>query len=300
MMKTVKTIFAIGLAILAAVACRPSGGKDLKTGTTEWADSTRSAHLTLKVELPVTGQGAAADRIRTALVEVMDQQLSHIGSYEEDRLFPAFEGDAAQTDALLAYYRTRALETIDKFAQKDMDERYKVINEDEDLSDEEKQEILSHFAGWEYGFNLLKARETDKYVVFQSQDYVYLGGAHGGVTGRGGLTFGKKDGALVDKMLDPACLDAIQPLLRKGLTQYFAADGEMEITQEELDNYLFLESGVVPFPAWTPYPSEEGLVFTYQQYEIASYAAGMPEFTVPYEDLLPYLTPEAKALLDLD
>ena len=299
-MKTVKTIFAIGLAIAAAVACRPSGGKDLKTEVREWADSTRSAHLSMQVELPVTGQGAAADRIRTALVEVMDEQLSHIGSYEEDRLFPAFEGDAGQTDALLTYYRTQALESIDKFAQEDMDERFKIIDEDEDLSDEEKKEILSSFAGWEYDFNLLKARETDKYVVFQSQDYVYLGGAHGGVTGRGGLTFDKKDGLLVEMFIDPASLDAIQPLLRKGITQYFTADGEMEITQEELDNYLFLESGVIPFPAWTPYPDEDGLVFTYQQYEIAAYAAGMPEFTVPYEDLLPYLTPEAKALLNLD
>lgn len=78
------------------------------------------------------------------------------------------------------------------------------------------------------------------------------------------------------------------------------ADGEMEITQEELDNYLFLESGVVPFPAWTPYPSEDGLVFTYQQYEIAAYAAGMPEFTIPYADILPYLTPEAKALVGME
>lgn len=298
-MKTVKTIFAIGLAIAAAVACRPSGGKDLKTEVREWADSTRSAHLSMQVELPVTGQGAVADRIRTALVEVMDEQLSHIGSYEEGRLFPAFEGDAGQTDALLTYYRTQALESIDKFAQEDMDERFKIIDEDEDLSDEEKKEILASFAGWEYEFNLLKDRETDKYVVFLSQDYVYLGGAHGGVTGRGGLTFGKKDGVLVDKMLDPACLDAIQPLLRKGLTKYFS-DEDMEITQEELDNYLFLETGVVPFPAWTPYPSEEGLVFTYQQYEIAAYAAGMPEFTVPYADILPYLTPEAKALLDVE
>ena len=173
------------------------------------------------------------------------------------------------------------------------------IEENDGLTEDQRKEILDEMPGWEYEFNLLKDRETDKYVVFLSQDYVYLGGAHGGVTGRGGLTFGKKDGVLVDKMLDPACLDAIQPLLRKGLTKYFS-DEDMEITQEELDNYLFLETGVVPFPAWTPYPSEEGLVFTYQQYEIAAYAAGMPEFTVPYADILPYLTPEAKALLDVE
>ena len=288
-MKTMRKIFAVGLAVLTAVACRPSGGKDLQTETVNYEDSTAHADLSIKVELPVAGQGAAADRIRASLVEVMDGQLSHIGSYEEERLFPAYEGSTDKTDLLLEYYRGKALESIGKQAQEDYDERVASIEENDGLTEDQRKEILDEMPGWEYEFNLLKDRETDKYVVFLSQDYVYLGGAHGGVTGRGGLTFGKKDGVLVDKMLDPACLDAIQPLLRN-----------MEITQEELDNYLFLETGVVPFPAWTPYPSEEGLVFTYQQYEIAAYAAGMPEFTVPYADILPYLTPEAKALLDME
>ena len=298
-MKTLRTLFAIGLAVLAAVACRPSGGKDLVTETVNYADSTAHADLSIKVELPVCGQGAAADRIRAALVEVMDEQLSHIGSYEEERLFPPYEGSTDKTDLLLEYYRGKALESIGKQSQEDYDERVASIEENDGLTEGQRKEILDEMPGWEYEFNLLKDRETDKYVVFLSQDYVYLGGAHGGITGRGGLTFGKKDGLLVEKTVDPASLDAIQPLLRKGLTKYFS-DEDMEIAQEELDNYLFLETGVIPLPAWTPYPSEEGLVFTYQQYEIAAYAAGMPEFTVPYADILPYLTPEAKALLDLE
>jgi len=230
---------------------------------------------------------------------VMDEQLSHIGSYEEERLFPAYEGSTDKTDLLLEYYRGKALESIGKQSQEDYDERVASIEENDGLTEGQRKEILDEMPGWEYEFNLLKSRETDRYVVFLSQDYVYLGGAHGGITGRGGLTFGKKDGLLVEKTVDPASLDAIQPLLRKGLTKYFS-DEDMEIAQEELDNYLFLETGVIPLPAWTPYPSEEGLVFTYQQYEIAAYAAGMPEFTVPYDDILPYLTPEAKALLDLE
>ena len=298
-MNMLRKIFAVGLAVVAAVACRPSGGKDLKTETLNYEESAAHADLSMKVELPVYGQSAAGDRIRAALVEVMDAQLSHIGSYEEERLFPEFEGDRSKTESLVTYYHDKALESIGRLSQEDYDERVASIEENDGLTDGQRKEFIDQMPGWEYEFNLLKSRETDQYVVFLSQDYVYLGGAHGGVTGRGGLTFGKKDGVLVDKMLDPASLDAIQPLLRKGLTKYFS-DEDMEITQEELDNYLFLETGVVPFPAWTPYPSEEGLVFTYQQYEIAAYAAGMPEFTVPYADILPYLTPEAKALLDVE
>ena len=298
-MKTMRKIFAVGLAVLAAAACRPSGGKDLQTETLNYEDSKAHADLSIKVELPVYGQGAAADRIRASLVEVMDGQLSHIGSYEEERLFPAFEGDFSKTESLVMYYRDKALEAIGQLSQEDYDERVNSIEENDGLTDGQRKEILADMPGWEYDFSLLKDRETDRYVVFLSQDYVYLGGAHGGVVGRGGLTFDKKDGALVEKMVDSASLDAVQPLLRKGLSQYFS-DNEMEVAPEELDNILFLETGVIPFPAWTPYPSEEGLVFTYQQYEIAAYAAGMPEFTVPYADILPYLTPEAKALLDLE
>ena len=298
-MKTMRKIFAVGLAVLAAAACRPSGGKDLQTETLNYEDSKAHADLSIKVELPVYGQGAAADRIRASLVEVMDGQLSHIGSYEEERLFPAFEGDFSKTESLVMYYRDKALEAIGQLSQEDYDERVNSIEENDGLTDGQRKEILADMPGWEYDFCLLKDRETDRYVVFLSQDYVYLGGAHGGVVGRGGLTFDKKEGALVEKMVDSASLDAVQPLLRKGLSQYFS-DNEMEVAPEELDNILFLETGVIPFPAWTPYPSEEGLVFTYQQYEIAAYAAGMPEFTVPYADILPYLTPEAKALLDLE
>ena len=298
-MKTMRKIFAVGLAVLAAAACRPSGGKDLQTETLNYEDSKAHADLSIKVELPVYGQGAAADRIRASLVEVMDGQLSHIGSYEEERLFPAFEGDFSKTESLVMYYRDKALEAIGQLSQEDYDERVNSIEENDGLTDGQRKEILADMPGWEYDFSLLKDRETDRYVVFLSQDYVYLGGAHGGVVGRGGLTFDKKEGALVEKMVDSASLDAVQPLLRKGLSQYFS-DNEMEVAPEELDNILFLETGIVPFPAWTPYPSEDGLVFTYQQYEIAAYAAGMPEFTIPYADILPYLTPEAKALVGME
>ena len=120
-MTTMRKIFAIGLAVMAAVACRPSGGKDLKTETLNYEESAAHADLSIKVELPVVGQGAVAARIRAALVEVLDEQLSHIGSYEEERMFPIYEGDRDKTDLLLDYYRGKALEAIGKLSQEDYD-----------------------------------------------------------------------------------------------------------------------------------------------------------------------------------
>ena len=79
-MKTIRKALAIGVAIAAAVACRPSSGKDVKTETLDYEDSTAHSRLEIKAELPKPGQGAAVDRIRAALIEVMDGQLSHIGA----------------------------------------------------------------------------------------------------------------------------------------------------------------------------------------------------------------------------
>ena len=112
------------------------------------------------------------------------------------------------------------------------------------------------------------------------------------------MTFDKKDGRLVESLLVPGCTEAIQPLLVKGLLGYYSEAG-MEMGEEDLLQHLFIENNTVPLPSWTPYPGEEGLVFTYQQYEIASYAEGMPSFSVPYEEIKPFLTEEAAKLLGL-
>ena len=158
-MKMMRKIFAVGLAVLAAAACRPSGGKDLVTETLNYEDSTAHADLSIQVELPVAGQGAAADRIRASLVEVMDGQLSHIGTYEEDRLFPAFEGDGSKTESLVTYYRDKALEAFGRMSQEDYDERVASIEENDGLTEDQRKEILEEMPGWEYEFSLLKSRE---------------------------------------------------------------------------------------------------------------------------------------------
>ena len=281
-MKTLKKLIGLGLAVAAAVACTPSG-KELKTETFEFADSTAHAHLTIKAELPVAAKGAPA-AIRTKLIEVMDRQLSHIGTYEQDRMFPAFEGNADDSKALMDYYRGKAFETIATVAQADFDERKQYIDEDEEIP------------GWEYDFSLTRTSETDRFVIFLSEDIVFSGGAHGGIIGCGPLTFDKKDGHLVEKFLKDSALQEMQPLLRKGLVQYYASNGQ-EIQPEQLGEYLTLSGDVIPYPVWSPIPTPEGLDFTYQQYEIASYADGMPSFTLPYEEVLPFLTEDAKKLI---
>ena len=294
-MNITRKLVLAGLAVIAAVACQRTPGA-LKMESFERSDSTAHADLSMNVDLPVPMKGPAG-LIRAKLIEVMDEQLSHIASFEDEpRLFPAYEGNAFDTKALMNYYWDQSLEAFGGAAQEDYDERVASVDENDGLTDEEREYVLNSMPGFEYAFSLVKTDETDRYVSFLNEDYVYLGGAHGGIVGQGPLTFDKKTGELVETFIEPGSLKAIQPLLRKGLAEYFADNGE-EISLEEVDEYLMIDNGIIPLPAWTPFPAENGLGFLYQQYEIAPYALGMPGFTIPYDDILPFLTEEAKALL---
>ena len=59
-----------------------------------------------------------------------------------------------------------------------------------------------------------------------------------------------------------------------------------------------IDGDIIPLPSWNPYPDGKGgLVFTYQQYEIASYAEGMPSFTIPVKEVVAFLSEDARRLL---
>ena len=289
-------IIAAALSMLAFSGCNNSD-KTIKTETFTFDDSSKYVDLSINAELPVSVKGAAG-AIRKGLVDIIDGQLAFIGSYEGDRLFEPYSGNPDDNAAIVDYYRQKAIETLDSNAASDFEERARYIQEDEDFTEEQKKEFLEDIPRWEYDFKLEKQYETDRFVVFNSTDYIYMGGAHGGVIGQGSPTFDKKDGHRVEKFLRDDALPQMQSLLTAGLVEYFT-DDEGSINAENLRDYLFLEDETIPFPAWTPHPTEEGLCFVYQQYEIAAYAMGMPSFIIPYDALKPYLTPEAANLLNI-
>ena len=288
-------IVAAAAALLALTGCNNS--KVLKTEQFSFDDSAKYADVTVNAELPTSTKGAAG-KIREGLIDIMDGQLAFIGSYEGERLFDPFDGDKSDNAAIVDYYRRKAIDVLDSNAAEDYQEREKYVMEDEDMTDEQKKEVLDNFPRWEYDFTLDKQYETDRYVVFNSTDYVYLGGAHGGVIGQGSPTFDKKSGNRINEFLRKDALEDMQSLLTAGLVQYFN-DNDDSVNAGNVRDYLFLDDESIPFPVWTPHPTEEGLCFVYQQYEIAAYAMGMPSFTIPYDAVKPYLTPEALDLLGL-
>ena len=73
------------------------------------------------------------------------------------------------------------------------------------------------------------------------------------------------------------------------------------MSDEELLEYLFAEEVSVlnhlPLPGNPPYLSKTGMVFLYTQYEIAPYSSGIITFEVPFNDIMPFMTKEAKELI---
>ncbi|MBQ9583717.1 MAG: DUF3298 domain-containing protein [Bacteroidales bacterium] len=285
-------------ALAASLLCSCEGiKKQLPTKTWAFSDTTAHSSLSCEVELP-SASDKASSAIREELMAVLDGQLGYIVSFEGTRQFEPYSGDRQDTEAYLKYYFDNALKVLERDSADDALQRESYMREDDQMAEEEIAEILAGMPGWEYEFSLAKIADTKDYVVFQSQDYVYLGGAHGGVTGAGGITFDRKSGRRVTQVIDPGCAEDIQPMLREGLTDYFA-EGGLEVAADSLGDYLLTEGDLIPLPAWQPYPTPDGLVFVYQQYEIAAYAFGMPAFTVPYDKIAAYLTPEAKKILGL-
>ncbi|MCR5828455.1 MAG: DUF3298 and DUF4163 domain-containing protein [Bacteroidales bacterium] len=283
------------LCLLVVTGC--NNHQRIRTKTYNYYSEKPHANLSMTVDMPVSTDGPAGE-IRKGIIDIMDSQMSTVALYEDGRLFPKYDGDLSKTVPMIRYYLRSAGDAIKARADADFEERAGYIREDKDLTEEQKKEYIDDFPGYEYNFQLTKEYEAKNYVVFLSEDYVFTGGAHGGVTGQGSVTFDKRSGQRFSNFIKPGSLDAMQGLLVKGLVDYFA-DEEGTVNKDNLFDYLFLEGTTIPFPAWTPAPTKDGLCFTYQQYEIAAYAVGMPSFTIPYSEVKPFLTAEAVDLLNL-
>lgn len=133
---------------------------------------------------------------------------------------------------------------------------------------------------------------NDCIVTYDYTSFVSEGGAHDdGATY--GITFLQSDGSVFNR----DCITsykALHPFIIEGLKKYFGVS-----TDEELKQQLITSSPLERLspPGRNPWLDENGVVFSYIPYEIAPFSAGSPSFTIPYEDIEPYLTPHGKRFI---
>lgn len=261
-------------------------------------DSCQHLVVSLSLELPA-GTDSASMQIRDSLIADFILNTCRPG-YDEDNTFclQAYHGDMTDAQAIVDHYGKADYDFLLQQATADYEERMRYVEEDSTMTDEDKAAIRDDTPQWVFDLSIAETVHTQNFIVYQSQAFVYYGGAHGGVAGSGSLTFDRETGKKISRFVRNDATRSLQPMLRRGLLRYYGEYGET-LTDGDLSDRLQIDGDIIPLPTNIPCPNATGdsLIFTYQQYEIACYADGMPSFMISLEDLMPYLTTEGKALL---
>lgn len=217
-------------------------------------------------------EGPVECTVRASLpVERLNQA---VGEWLDEALGGLYPGDPTDIQAIADYYGKAMTDTLTNWAN------------DPDLPDFATRE-LAFEARMEYAY------ETNEFVTYTLTTYTDLGGAHPTSTSQG-ATFRKKDGRRVDwNMIASHYGYKFQELLKDSLMEYFGADTDEELSENLLDTNIYN----IPYPKTPPYFLEDGIAVIYQQYEIAPYAFGMPNFLLAYEESKPLMTGWAKRML---
>lgn len=144
-----------------------------------------------------------------------------------------------------------------------------------------------------YDVSIKKVYETESFVTYAYYQETYLGGAHGSHF-CSMQTFRKLDGRRMDwNVFQSNRLDDVRELVSNALQKdYFNMDDKEY--QELKEDFM---NGYFPLPQTMPVFVENGVLFQYQEYEIASYAAGAPNCIIPYAVLDTLFSNTGKVLL---
>lgn len=280
--------------LLLTAACNGQG--KLQTGESDsltldsaiyLSEDSTAADVGIRLEY-YTGTSPLAVSVRQYATRQMESLSgmvydgNNVPSEQENNSATRWEGDRDDINGMVNFYGKQIYENLLKWSQElnaDVGSEYALI-----MTIDEELKLQC---------------DADSFVTFCRTSYSYEGGAHG-ITLMETPTFVRSSGELLTTVVDTLQIEALQPLLQKGICEYFRECGDT-ITVDELDDYLFGESlvnGMIPLPAVAPALTKEGVLFTYNQYEIAPYAAGIISFTIPYQKIQPFLTKQVKNLLN--
>ena len=214
--------------------------------------------------------------------------------------FPSFEGE--KLDTALEF----GIDQVERFAEpfvqscakQGLDRMYKMLTENEDFN---------------YAFDFMNMLQIEllennkDYVTLVREYDIYTGGAHGSQL-LDGVSFSKEDGTRLGwSLLDLSKKEDLVALLKEGLKEYLSSPSDKIETDEQLMDHLLLMddpdtpedelAAGIPLPSREPYLSRNGLNFIYQEYEVAAYAYGRPDITIPLEKLSGMLSELGKKYL---
>jgi len=133
---------------------------------------------------------------------------------------------------------------------------------------------------WELSIEGEVLYQTPQLICIGINSYSYTGGAHGNDR-IDFLNFAPETGKLlsITDLIDD--MEGFSKLVETHLEQTIKKN-----KNESMDDYFFGEGFKLPESLGF---NEEGLIILYNKYEIASYAQGITEFVIPYEEADPFL-----------
>lgn len=265
-----KAIITMTMAAAMIAAC--GTGKDanrtadtaLTTDSVKYENKSKKAEVTITADYPTDGNPLLVNAVR---------------EYISENLGGEYTGSLAEKDSLADFYGKKMTAEMEETASEFDADAIPPMVQNETFK-------LNH--------------ETERYVTYTMSNYTYMGGAHG-MSVFTGTTFRKSDGRKFGMdMLRNTGSDNFHMLIKEGVKEYFSQGEGTAMTDQALKDCLLTDHDVnfLPLPASAPYLTEKGVVFIYQQYEIAPYAAGMPTFIIPYSKMTPYLTVTAQRLVE--
>ena len=290
MKRTRNLILSTGLAVGLAVGFVACGQRGTQTGSTEINDST------------ATGSRDSIENATENIVSVETVKYEKSDSTAEVSLMVQWpvEGNKILIDSL-RHHIADLLETeID--GPKDIETYGEALFES--LSEDwhsvyDEMDPEARMGAFAKSHDITVLAETDRYITYFYNTYMFGGGAHGYTT-EVGFTFRKSDGRQIPLLTDTES-SKLASLIKEGVRDFFSDGAEKPLTDEELLEYLFAEElstlDNIPLPANPPYLTKTGLVMLYTQYEIAPYSSGIITFEIPFHEIRPFLTEEAKALI---
>ena len=240
-------------------------GNAVTVETVQFEKRDSTAEVSLLVHWPVSGDKVLVDSLRKHICWLLD------GEFDGPKDFQTYG------------------ESLFESLSADWHDVY------DEMSPEDRLGAFSKF------HDITTLAETDRYITYFYRTHEYGGGAHG-LTTDVGFTFRKSDGRQVH-LLANTDSPKLSALIKEGVRRHFSEDADHPLSDEALLEYLFAEEvsslNHILLPGNPPYLSDTGVVFNYTLYEIAPYSSGIIVFEIPFQDIRPFLTPEALELIAL-
>ena len=145
----------------------------------------------------------------------------------------------------------------------------------------------------EEGIDIRAVCVNEKFVTFEIYRFSYIThGAHGEYSDYG-VTFRMSDGHRFGNDILRTIDEDLYAHIRAGMKRYFGVKSDAELQQ-----ICTTDLKLMPMPTFPPFLVRDGVRFHYSIYDVCDFDNGDPVITIPYSIIKPYLTKEAREMIE--